>query len=236
MSGWRRFLARRRATGALSDFYETPAPAKSTLVEDLPILAVDVEATGLDIGNDRLLSIGWVPIDGRIIDLSRAREVVIAGPQQDEEGVGQSATLHGLTDDVVDAGMPLEQALGELLEALQGRAMLAHFASIEEDFIGLACREVFGARMAVPAIDTYALERRRMERNSVYPRGEDLRLPRIRERYGLPAYRSHRAVTDALACAELYLALTSPEEGRSPYTTLRSLLVSGGAVGATGAP
>lgn len=233
MNALQRFCARRRAGGALAEFYETAPPAKSSLLDELPVLAVDVEATGLDIGTDRLLSIGWVPLEGRTIDLSRAREVVIATPSsdehRDENGVGQSATLHGLTDDVVDAGIPVEEALAELLEAMRGRAMLAHFSMIEEDFLSRACQEAFGARLVVPTVDTYALEKRRMERESLYPRGEDLRLPRIRERYGLPTYRSHRAVTDALACAELYLALTSPEEGRSQYSTLRSLLVSAGA-------
>ena len=48
-----------------------------------------------------------------------------------------------------------------------------------------------------------------MERMATYPRGEDLRLARVRQRYGLPAYRNHNALTDAVACAELYLALTA---------------------------
>ncbi|MGP9724732.1 exonuclease domain-containing protein [Corynebacterium sp. AOP40-9SA-29] len=221
----RRTWNKRRATGALADFYAERPPAGSTRLEDLPVLAVDVEATGLDLSTDRLLSIGWVPMEGRRIVLSGAREVVIAGPQDDDEGVGQSATVHGLTDDVVDAGMPLADALSELLEALQGRAMLAHFAMIEQDFLSAACRTAFGAGLTVPTLDTYGLEQRRMQRKSVHPRGEDLRLPRIRERYGLPTYPPHRAVTDALSCAELFLAMTSPSNGRSPYSTLRSAQV-----------
>lgn len=43
---------------------------------------------------------------------------------------------------------------------------------------------------------------------ATYPRGEDLRLPRVRERYNLPRYTSHNALSDALACAEAYLAIT----------------------------
>ncbi|MDN5684232.1 exonuclease domain-containing protein [Corynebacterium glyciniphilum] len=225
MSLLRRLWEKRRATGALADFYTVAPPSGSTPLDDLPVLAVDVEATGLDLATDRLLSIGWVPMDGRRIVLSGAREVVISGPQDDGDGVGQSATVHGLTDDMVDAGMPLADALGELLDALRGRVMLAHFSLIEEDFLSAACRSVFGARLVVPALDTYALERRRMERDSVQPRGEDLRLPRIRDRYGLPSYPPHRAVTDALSCAELFLAMTSPANGRSPYSTLRSAQV-----------
>jgi hypothetical protein len=89
-------------------------------------------------------------MDGPRIVLAGAREVVISGAQDDGDGVGQSATVHGLTDDMVEAGVPLADALAELLEALAGRAMLAHFATIEEDFLSAACRSVFGAGLVGP--------------------------------------------------------------------------------------
>jgi DNA polymerase-3 subunit epsilon len=60
-----------------------------------------------------------------------------------------------------------------------------------------------------------------MERMSTYPRGEDLRLPRVRSRYELPAYRSHDALTDALACAELYIAMVAGNN----WSTLKSVIM-----------
>ncbi len=48
-----------------------------------------------------------------------------------------------------------------------------------------------------------------MERTGTVPRGEDLRLARVRERYDLPRYGSHNALSDALACGELFLAQQS---------------------------
>lgn len=218
----RRATAAAKASGALDNFYRTPAPDAVTGLADLRLLAVDVETTGLDPRRDRLLSIGWVPVDGRHITLAGARELVLAG-QTGPAGVGQSATLHGLTDDALAGGVPVDEALDELLTALSGRALLAHFADIETGFLSVACRRAFGARLEVPTVDTLELERRHMERMATLPRGEDLRLPRVRSRYGLPDYRSHRAVTDAQACAELYLALTEPEPGRREYRTLGEL-------------
>lgn len=196
-------------------------PAPDTPLDRLPLLAVDVETTGLRPGRDRLLSIGWVPVDGRVIDLSGAREVVL----HDTSGAGESVTLHGLTDDVLAAGVPAAEALGEFLAALQGRALLAHFAVVETGFLGEACRRELGVRLDVPVVDTLELERRHMERMGTYPRGEDLRLARVRQRYGLPAYRSHSASADALAAAELFLALTAGGEGARKFTTLRSTQV-----------
>lgn len=221
----------RKATGALAEFNKVAAPLPWTPLSELPILAVDVETSGLDAANDSLLSIGWVPVNGRSIDLSGAREIVLtqrpeeaaASAAAGESAVGDSATVHGITDDEVAGGAVPAKALEELLKALAGRAMLVHFAPMEQDFLGAACRREFSGPLNVPVIDTLEMERRRMEVQGTVPRGEDLRLPRVRERYGLPTYRSHRAVTDALACAELYLAITAPDGMTRQYRTLRSV-------------
>lgn len=180
------------------------APDWDTPIDEAPLLAVDVETTGLDPDHDRVVSIGWVPIDAGAISLSGARYFVITGGP-----VGESATVHGLTDDTVATGVSIEQAHSEFTYALRGRVMLAHYADIERGFLANMHRRLTSERIAYPAVDTFAIERRHMERLSKYPRGEDLRLARVRARYGLPAYGNHNALTDALACAELFLAQTS---------------------------
>lgn len=199
------------ATGALAEFYAEPRPSSSAKLEDLQLLAVDVETTGLDPAKDRLLSIGWVPVNGRDIDLSRAGYVLVH--TEGADSVGESATIHGLTDQNIAEGVPPKEAISAVLRALRGRVMLAHYASIEREFLGALCRKHLGSGLKVPTVDTFDVERRHMERMSTYPRGEDLRLPRVRQRYGLPDYHSHNALTDALACAELYLALRSQAKG-----------------------
>ena len=194
----------RRATGPLKAFYDAPAPDDRTPLEELPLLAVDVETTGMEPTKNQLVSIGWVPVNGTRVDLAGAGYVILRG----SEGfsVGSSATIHHLTDDEIARGMDHAEAVGHFLEALRGRVMLAHFAAMEQGFLSLACERHFGAPLKVKTVDTFAIERRHMERMGTYPRGEDLRLARVRARYGLPSYRNHNALTDALACAEQYLA------------------------------
>ncbi|APT84624.1 exonuclease domain-containing protein [Corynebacterium aquilae] len=209
------------ATGALKDFYAVAAPDKNTPLTQAPLLAVDVETTGLEPGKDHLLSIGWVALNGLSIDAGSAGHVIIDNPDTRDTSVGHSATIHGLTDDALAAGHSPQQALDAFLAALRGRAMLVHYAAMEKGFLSHALKQHYGAGLDVPIVDTFALERRHMERMFTYPRGEDLRLPRVRSRYGLPHYRSHNALTDALACAELYLALVA--HGKA--TTLKPLLI-----------
>lgn len=212
MFGLRRSPQRRRESaaaaappGPLRDFLSTPFPDPGVPLEEVPLLAVDVETTGLDAARDRVIAVGWVPVDGLTINLSRARRRVLAVRME----VGQSATVHGLTDDAIAAGDVPIHVLVELLGALSGRVLLAHHASIEVDFLDAACRRVYGAPLVVTSVDTLALQRRVLTERvgvPVEPTPGALRLWAARERYGLPRYRAHEPLTDALACAELYLA------------------------------
>jgi len=181
-------------------------PKKRKLV-DGSLLAVDVETTGLKPARSQLVSVGWVPVNGRVIDLSGAEYFVLRGAD-----VGESATLHGVTDDdVASLGREPAEVLDAFLAALEGRKLLAHFAQMETGFLGKLHHDVRGSKWRLhdsEVVDTFAMERRHMERMGTYPRGEDLRLPRVRQHYTLPAYANHNALTDAVACAELYLALT----------------------------
>lgn len=191
----------RRATGALREVYETPVAEKSWL-------AVDVETTGLDASRDRLLSIGWVAVENQDIVLAESGYVVIRSDTV-ISSVGDSANLHGLTDDMIASGEEPEVGVEKLLRALRGRTLLAHYAQMELDFLSPLCKRYFGAPLKVPVADTMAFEYESMLRAGRQPQRDQLRLWSLCKRYGLPRMRAHHAYADALACAQLWLAQQS---------------------------
>jgi DNA polymerase-3 subunit epsilon len=214
--------------GPLRDYLAHPFPAPATSAEELPLLAVDLETTGLDPANDEVLSLGLVPVDGLRVRLSGARRLVVRGARE----VGRSATVHGLTDDAVAAGVPLADALAVLLGSLSGRVLLAHHAALERGFLAAACRRVHGRDLPVVAVDTLALEERALRGRGDLLAGHawghdearaSVRLAAARERRGLPRYASHEALTDALGCAELYLAQVAALREGGRTVTLRDL-------------
>lgn len=204
-----RLRARDRApAGALRDYLSAAPPARTTPLGELPLLALDFETTGLDARDAHIVSIGWVPVDGRAIRLHGARRLIVRPAAE----VGESAVVHGLTDDVVGAGVALESALEQVLAALTGRLLLAHHSVIETDFLASACRQVYGEAPRLASVDTLLLQERVV--TTTLPHGQEpppgsLRLWAARARYGLPTYRAHDALVDAIACAELYLAQTA---------------------------
>ena len=211
---------RTAAPGPLRDYLAVALPGPETPLADLRLLAVDIETTGLDPRRDRVLSIGWLPVDGGRIELGGAGRVVVRDTGG-AAGVGQSATVHGLTDDRLAGGVPVEEAVARLLDALAGRVLLAHFAQIETGFLAAVCERAWGAGMPCVVVDTFELERRVVAGGwGAEPARGALRLWTARERRGLPVYRAHEALTDALACAELYLAQRAELEAAAPETTL----------------
>jgi DNA polymerase III subunit epsilon len=211
---------RTAAPGPLRDYLAAALPGPETPLADLRLLAVDIETTGLDPRRDRMLSIGWLPVDGGRIELGGAGRVVVRDTGG-AAGVGQSATVHGLTDDRLAGGVPVEEAVARLLDALAGRVLLAHFAQIETGFLAAVCERAWGAGMPCVVVDTFELERRVVAGGwGAEPARGALRLWTARERRGLPVYRAHEALTDALACAELYLAQRAELEAAAPETTL----------------
>lgn len=212
-----RKLAGKAPPGPLRQYLSTPLPDPAQTTDDLKLLAIDLETTGLDPRTDYLLSVGFVPVDGDLIDLRKARQIVV----RQEIEVGQSATLHGVTDDVLAGGVELADAVAETLDALSGRVMLAHHAGIEVGFLSAACRSLYGARPVFSIVDTLQLQARiyRVDPHEA-PYGT-LRLAAARSRFGLPRYRAHHALTDALACAELYLAQVAELAEHGPVTFKR---------------
>lgn len=200
MSRLRRWF--RGASGSRPD--RTPAPGGGAR-----LLAVDVETTGLDPSRDALLAVGFVPVDGDRVVLAGARRILVAGAAE----VGASATVHGLTDDEVAAGVPLAEALDEVLAALRGRTLLAHHAPIEVGFLRAACARTGRDWPSPPVVDTLVVEERRHTLRGAEPPPGSLRLWAARSRFGLPAYRAHDALMDAIACAELHLAQTAERAG-----------------------
>lgn len=177
------------------------------------MLALDLETTGLDPDLDHVVSLGWVPIEHRQVVLAGAAHVLVRPPGP----IGESATIHGLTDAHVADAPPLGDVLPSLLDALSGRVLVAHHAPMEVGFLGRAL-----PGFAPSYVDTLAVERR-LHRDRELPPGF-LRLDASRRRHGLPSYAAHSALSDALAAAELLLAQVAELEHRLRRpVTLRDL-------------
>lgn len=181
-------------------------------VNDSPLLAIDLEMTGLDSVKDTIVSIGWVPIDHGAIDLAGASEV---GVKPDPTcSVGHSATIHGIRDCDRTGGLASAEALGCLLQALAGRIAVFHHAPLDTAFLNRALKTELGVGWRIPWIDTLDWFRRRQANRDHDDPGTSTRLEAVRESFGLDARSSHNALDDAISCAEVALVLAAHSRAR----------------------
>jgi DNA polymerase-3 subunit epsilon len=180
------------------------SPVPAIPFSRVDFLVVDVETTGLDPRRDHVLELGWVPVLRGEVVLAGVRGTLVRPPAG--AAVGQSAVLHGITDDDLAAAPVLADVVPELRAALQARVLVAHHAPIEIGFLHSAFRDGRADRAPLLVVDTMTLHRRLLVRGHAEPPPGALRLDAARSRFGLPRYAAHRAATDAIATAELLLA------------------------------
>ncbi|MGV8842070.1 MAG: 3'-5' exonuclease [Pseudomonas sp.] len=204
-------LAKNAKDPRLVQFYQAGVVAADTPLEQVPLVALDVETTGLDAQHHSIVSLGLVPFSLARIRCGEARYWVV---KPLSELISQSVTFHHIThSDILDAPK-LASILAQLLEALAGKVVVVHYRSIERGFLDQAVRQQLGESLHFPLIDTMQLEAR-LHRGSRQPgwlgrlfgrQPTSIRLADSRLRYGLPLYQAHHALTDALATAELLQA------------------------------
>lgn len=217
----RKRLLRKAPEGVLKDYLSVPFPDPKAALNQIPILSLDFETTGLDIKKDQILSVGHILIEGFEIQLSSAYHQVIKTQGHLKE---EAVIIHQITDDMKSQGEGVETVIEQLLQVMAGKVLLVHFAHIEKHFLQHICKQLYGMAPVFPIIDTLVLARKRLDQRTALYSPNDLRLFNLRESYNLPRYKAHNALSDALATAELFLAEIESKQLKKP-PLLKSVLL-----------
>jgi DNA polymerase-3 subunit epsilon len=217
----RNWWTRKMPDSPLRDYYDTPFPSRDLDWRQVDYLALDFETTGLEAKQDQILSVGYATVRGDRLLLSDATHILTRPTMAIPEA---SAVVHGILDDEAAEAQTLEEVMPTVLNALKGKALLAHHAAIEYEFLNNACKNLYGYPFLAPVVDTLALEVRHFRIRDQAIRSGDLRLAKARARYGLPRYPAHNALTDALAAGELFLAQVAYRQSRRALR-LKDLIV-----------
>ena len=194
---------------ALADYYRAFDLSPDTPLQAIPLVALDIETTGLDPTRDAIVSIGLVSCSSRQVRCAEHWYQVVRPRHLSIDSI----PLHRITHAEVRHAPPLVEVLPTLLQHLQGKVALVHYHPIEREFLSHAVKQVFGQPLYFPLLDTMQLEAHQHPRQRLGwldrlrgKRPVSLRLADCRARYNLPAYQPHHALTDAIATAELLQA------------------------------
>jgi len=195
----------------LADYLRGCAALNIGRIDSTPLIAVDLELTGLDKRSERIVSMGWTLVDDGRIRLGSNRHLLIRSASP----VGESAVIHGVLDRELERGATLEDGLRALFEAARGRLWVMHHAGLDIAFLKSACGAWAGCTPGFIVLDTMRIEYQLRRRREIPVKQGDLQLGRIRSLYGLPAYTAHDALSDAVATAELMLAIAAAIQGEA---------------------
>lgn len=202
----RRKLLKNTNSTVMKKYLEKPFPNKKDFIVNVDIVSLDFETTGLDIEKDRVVSFGLVNIKQLGVDLkSSAHQLINTNIELPETSV----VIHQITDEQQINGMSIADAFPKLLKQLSGKVLLAHNAKVEVGFLNKMCQKLYATDFVIPVIDTQHLAKRSFDRQNKAYKSNELRLFNLRKLYNMPAYKAHNALMDAIATAELFLAMVN---------------------------
>ena len=184
-------------------------------------VVADVEATGLDVQRDRLIAIGAVMVEGARIDLARSFYVVL---RQLEASSRENILVHGIGGTAQRAGEDPVDALLGFLEFAGKSPLVGFHSGFDDALIRRAMREFLGEPYERRWVDLAQLAPELMPEEARARQHLDAWL----ERFGIEVFSRHDAAADALATAQLLLAVL-PRAAERRVTTIEAMLWDPGA-------
>jgi DNA polymerase III epsilon subunit family exonuclease len=182
--------------------------ASDTLIENAELVVFDLETTGLSSSRDRMCEIGAVRVKALAVD--ETFETLV------QPGVALPPTiarLTGLADAELRRAPRPELAVRRFLAFAGDAPLAAHNARFDVGFLDRAVERLTGQRVAAPVVDTVWLARRLLHRRS-----ERFSLAQLAHFFGTSTEPCHRALPDALATAEILVALLGLAQERGART------------------
>lgn len=189
---------------------------------DVEFVALDFEATGLDLTNDEVISYGAVPIrSGRIIVGEQRYSLV----RPTGLVPGASSVVHRIRNLDLEHAPAAKDVARDLIGLLAGRVLVAHAAWVEVAFLQRLFA-LHNARMLAPVVDTAALARELRLASRIDT--HEPHLEAFATELGVPVHDPHHALGDAFTTAQVFLVLAArlereQRDGRLEVGTLQNM-------------
>lgn len=184
------------------DELPAPQPLDDTPLDQLRLVVVDLETSGLNTQRDQVLSIGAVVIEDGAIDLGSQYECTL---YRADQRVTESILIHGIAPSELARGTAPQDALLDFMEFADHCVFLAFHAPFDQRMLARSLRQELGVRLQHSFIDVAELA------PMLYPDAEVGRggLDDWLGYFRLNNSQRHHAAADALATAEIGLILLS---------------------------
>ncbi len=172
-------------------------------------VSLDCETTGLNVRTDEIISIGAVRIVGNRIMTSERLELLV----RPEHGISaESVRIHRLRERDVAQGLPIDEALKQLMRFIGSRPLVGYFLEFDVAMLNRAVFPMLGQGLPQPKIEVSALYYDyKFKQLSAHRKQDspdiDLRFATLMDDLGLPLREAHDALNDAVMAALAFIKL-----------------------------
>lgn len=161
-----------------------------------PFVTVDIETTGCRPGTSSVIEIGAARIENGVVT---AHFSALVSPAD----TIPPAVIHltGITEEMTAGAPPIEEVVLAFREFAADAVLVAHNHRFDMSFLDYEAERAWGRPFARPVLDTLCLARR------LHPEVDRHNLRDLALLYGTQTVPNHRALPDALATAEIFLAM-----------------------------
>ncbi|OYY92639.1 MAG: DNA polymerase III subunit epsilon [Hydrogenophilales bacterium 28-61-23] len=161
-------------------------------------VVVDVETTGLDLVNDRLIAIGACVVEHGRVALAESFEIVL---RQNQASSKDNILIHGIAGEAQREGSEPADALLAFLDFLGKSPLVAFHVTFDQTMIKRAMRDYLGFEFKHPWLDlAYVMPGLLPEYARRYQALDDWS-----GHFKIDNFARHSALADALATAQLFL-------------------------------
>lgn len=196
-------FAQESGQGAVFEY----ASLKTGQVLDAPFAIIDLETTGLDKGQHRVIEIAVKRVTQSGQPIDEISTLIDPG----NSDVGPTFIHHIKAEDIIGAPSFVDFA-PELSSRLSNSIVVAHHAAFEDGFLGAEFARVGKGLKSIPCVDTLWLARQVVDL-------PNYKLATVLEFFGIPTEDAHTALGDVRLLAKLLpilLAKSGPLKFNSP--------------------
>jgi len=169
-------------------------------IENTRFVVLDTETTGLDIINDRILSIGAICIFSNNIDVADSFEIYL----KQEAFKAETVEIHGILKEGKLTKHSEAEAIENFIDFIGNAVLVAHHTAFDIEMINAALK-----RMELPKLKNKTIDTGILYKKLEGKKDSHFNLDVLCEEFHIPKHDRHTAAGDAFITALLFLKIIS---------------------------
>ncbi len=181
------------------------AKAEQTSIQHTRFVALDTEATGLDIKKDRILSVGAIAIKGNTVSVSDSLEFYVKQDHYDPK----STPIHGILKKGAFDKISELDAIQHLLDFIGTDIIVGHHIGFDIAMINKMLQRHYLGKLKNKVLDTGTLYKRLQHPVNRMQPHQGYSLDQLSEALKIPLYDRHTASGDAMITALAFIKIAA---------------------------